>query len=63
MHMPVKSPFNKGDRVYTGQTIGSVGRTGRASACHLHFEQWTGKIWSSRPVDPLADLKAWDLVS
>lgn len=63
MHMPRKSAFRKGDRVYTGQQIGQVGNTGRSSACHLHFEQWTGAIWRSKPVDPLASLKAWALVS
>jgi murein DD-endopeptidase MepM/ murein hydrolase activator NlpD len=63
MHMPKLSPFRKGDRVYTGQEIGRVGQTGHASACHLHFEQWTGEIWRSKPVDPLPALKAWDLIS
>lgn len=63
MHLATLSPFKPGDRVYTGQPIGNVGRTGRASACHLHFEQWTGEIWRSRPIDPLPDLLAWDQVS
>lgn len=63
MHMPRRSAFRKGDRVYTGQQIGQVGNTGRSSACHLHFEQWTGEIWRSKPVDPLASLKSWALVS
>jgi murein DD-endopeptidase MepM/ murein hydrolase activator NlpD len=63
MHMPVKSVFKKGDHVYTGQQIGVVGETGDATACHLHFEQWSGAIWQSKPVDPFSSLKAWDLVS
>ncbi|MGH2958606.1 MAG: M23 family metallopeptidase [Solirubrobacterales bacterium] len=63
LHLSKPSPFKAGDRVYTGQQIGLVGSTGRSSACHLHFEQWTGEIWLSKPVDPLPSLKAWDLVS
>lgn len=62
MHMPRRSPFRKGDRVYTGQQIGQVGSTGRSTACHLHFEQWTGAIWRSKPIDPLPSLRAWSLV-
>ena len=63
LHLKQRSPFRKGDRVYTGQQIGLVGSTGRSSACHLHFEQWTGAIWRSRPVDIMSALKAWDAVS
>jgi murein DD-endopeptidase MepM/ murein hydrolase activator NlpD len=63
LHLAKPSPFKAGDRVYTGQQIGIVGDTGHASACHLHFEQWSGEIWLSKPTDPLPALKAWDLVS
>ncbi len=65
MHMAAPSPFEKGDRVYTGQQIGQVGDTGRASGCHLHFEAWGAPGWYSggRPVDPTPLLKAWDTYS
>jgi murein DD-endopeptidase MepM/ murein hydrolase activator NlpD len=62
MHLAEPSPFQKGDRVYTGQRIGSVGETGNAQGCHLHFELWGGSGWYSggEPFDPLPSLKAWD---
>ena len=62
MHLAEPSPFSKGDRVYTGQRIGSVGRTGDARGCHLHFEMWNAPGWYSggRPFDPLPALEAWD---
>jgi len=41
------------DLVKRGQIIGEVGRTGRASGYHLHFEVREGK----KPVDPLKYLK------
>lgn len=63
MHLQRRSPFRKGDRVYTGQQIGTVGSTGRSSACHLHFEQWTGDVWRSKPVEMMAELRAWSRVS
>jgi len=65
MHMRSPSPFKTGDRVYTGQVIGQVGDTGRASGCHLHFETWSGPGWydGGRPLDPLPAMKQWDAVS
>jgi hypothetical protein len=65
MHLSVPSPYKVGDRVRTGDQIGVVGDTGDATACHLHFEEWSGPGWYSggSPFDPLADLKAWDSYS
>jgi hypothetical protein len=65
MHMRVPSPYKVGDRVRTGDQIGVVGTTGSSTACHLHFEEWSGPGWYSggSPFDPLADLKAWDAYS
>lgn len=65
MHLREPSAFKKGDRVSTGDPIGSVGQTGNATACLLHFEQWSAPGWytGGRPLDPLADLRAWDQYS
>ncbi|MEA2442364.1 MAG: hypothetical protein QOH76_3788 [Thermoleophilaceae bacterium] len=62
MHLRVPSPLRVGDRVHTGDPVGVVGQTGDATACHLHFEEWSSPGWYSggHPFDPLADLKAWD---
>jgi murein DD-endopeptidase MepM/ murein hydrolase activator NlpD len=37
-----------GQTVALGQTIGSVGRTGRATGVHLHFEL----LHNGQPIDP-----------
>src|SRR3954454_1621291 len=65
MHLRDASPLKKGDTVLTGQPIGFVGRTGDATACHLHFEEWSAPGWytGGHAVDPLPDLKAWDALS
>jgi murein DD-endopeptidase MepM/ murein hydrolase activator NlpD len=65
MHLAEPSPFEPGDRVYTGQRIGAVGQTGRASGCHLHFELWTEPGWydGGHALDPLPPLQAWDAYS
>jgi murein DD-endopeptidase MepM/ murein hydrolase activator NlpD len=42
---------DKGARVEAGQTIGAVGRTGRATGCNLHFET----VIDGVPQNPLTD--------
>ena len=65
MHMQAPAIVGKGDRVVTGQRLGSVGDTGAASGCHLHFELWSGPGWyeGGKPLDPLPFLQAWDAAS
>jgi biotin carboxyl carrier protein len=52
-----------GQAVVAGQQLCRVGATGDASGPHLHFEIWIGgwrRDKASTPVDPLAQLQAWD---
>jgi murein DD-endopeptidase MepM/ murein hydrolase activator NlpD len=48
-----------GERVTTGEGVGTVGRTGNASACHLHIERWSAPGWyaGGTPLDPSAMLR------
>ena len=57
MHLRDVALVKTGDRVRTGQPIGFVGATGRASGCHLHFEIWTAPGWyfGRKPDRPAAD--------
>jgi murein DD-endopeptidase MepM/ murein hydrolase activator NlpD len=61
-HLRHPAIVRKGQHVETGQTIGVVGETGDATACHLHFELWTPPGWyaGGQPIDPLATLLGWD---
>jgi len=58
-HLPRPSPFDRGDRVYTGQRVGAVGMTGNARTvgCHLHFEIHA----RGGPIDPEPSLGRWDV--
>ena len=54
-------PGRPGQSVAAGQRIGSVGETGNASGCHLHFEYWVGDWYGGgQAVDPMRFLKNWD---
>jgi murein DD-endopeptidase MepM/ murein hydrolase activator NlpD len=60
MHLRHAARVRDGDHVATGEPIGSVGDTGDADGCHLHFELWTAPGWfRGRVVDPEPTLRRW----
>lgn len=54
-----KISVKEGQVVVRGQTIGGMGRTGRATGVHLHFELMRDKL----PVDPMEYLKSENLAA
>lgn len=65
MHMLSPALVRTGQRVFTGQKIGEVGESGRATGCHLHFELWTAPGWyeGGQAFDPMPSLTLWDSYS
>jgi murein DD-endopeptidase MepM/ murein hydrolase activator NlpD len=59
MHMS-DVDVGSGERVTAGERVGSVGRTGNASTCHLHFETWGAPGWyaGGEPRDPATLLRS-----
>ena len=63
MHLYRRHRPRDGRRVRTGERIGTLGRSGNASDCHLHFELWSGPGWydGGRPLRSVGRrLKKWD---
>jgi murein DD-endopeptidase MepM/ murein hydrolase activator NlpD len=52
-----RSRVKNGQEVKAGDVIGEMGRTGRATGVHLHFELMRDK----QPIDPMPFLKAQSL--
>ncbi len=61
MHLDRAPRHRQGETVATGERLGAVGRSGNASACHLHFEIWTAPGWyrGGRARDPHRELARW----
>jgi murein DD-endopeptidase MepM/ murein hydrolase activator NlpD len=62
MHLAHRPRLGERETVETDERIGSVGDTGNAWGCHLHFELWTAPGWYAGgvPFDPLPRLQNWD---
>jgi murein DD-endopeptidase MepM/ murein hydrolase activator NlpD len=60
MHLDAPPRLQVGDDVNAGERIGSVGQSGNAQGCHLHFEIWSAPGWQRGEVrDPLPTLRRW----
>lgn len=61
MHLAEPSPLTKGAEVAAGDQVGTIGQTGNATACLLHFEIWTAPGWyeGGEARDPEPQLRDW----
>lgn len=62
MHLRQAPLVSTGQRVFTGQKLGEIGETGRATGCQIHFEMWSAPGWyeGGKPFDSLPLLQRWD---
>jgi len=60
-HMRHPASVHKGQRVWEGEPVGVVGKTGNARTvgCHLHFEIHVHGV----PINPEPALRRWDRYS
>jgi murein DD-endopeptidase MepM/ murein hydrolase activator NlpD len=60
-HLRHPALVHRGERVFTGERVGVVGKTGNARTvgCHLHFEIHV----DGHPIDPEPFLRRWDRYS
>ncbi len=59
-HLATRASVSKGQVLQPGQQLGIVGRTGDATACHLHFELWLGKWYrGGHPTNPMPYLQTY----
>ena len=59
-HLRLPAAVEPGEKVRAGRRLGSVGQTGNAWDCHLHFEIWTAPGWyrGGRAIDPKPFLRS-----
>ena len=61
-HMATPPSVRKKQKLNPGDQVGTVGESGNASGCHLHFELWKRPGWyrGGKAINPLRTLLAWD---